>query len=102
MRAATRRTAIHPDSLIRAADKAVFTTVGTVNGRYVSQQDGVELDGKAYAYIGGVPIADLLRAVTLSVSAIEAIERWSRLMPRAQALDTLEWAWAEGLIEPAA
>lgn len=99
LRAATRRTAIYPDSLVRAADKAVFTTVGAVNGHYVSQQDAVELDGKVYAYIHGVPIAGLLRAVAFSVSAIEAIERWSRLMPRAQALDTLEWAWAEGLIE---
>jgi hypothetical protein len=101
LRAATRRTAIYPDSLIRVADKAVFTTVGVVTSRYVLQQDAVESDGKVYAYIGGVPIAGLLRAVTLSVSAIEAIERWSRLMPRAQALATLEWAWAEGLIERA-
>ncbi len=96
---ATAGIPIDPHLRVRVSERAVFVTVGVLKGPYIEREQGVELGGKVSAYFGGAVVADLLRVLNGSPTAIEVVQYWSRKMPKAQALQTLHWAWAEGLIE---
>lgn len=101
LRTATSRTPVQPDLRVQVSQRAVFVTVGIVNGSHIVREDGVELDGKWSAYVGEARVADLLRALDGSMTAMEVVRCWSRRISSAQSLQTLQWAWSEGLIERA-
>jgi hypothetical protein len=100
--ASKRTPPIHPDIRVRVSDNVRMISVGAVNGSYVVREEGVELNGKASAYLAGARIADLLRVLTSSMTMKELVECWSRTMSRAQALEVLRWVWAEGFLVRAA
>jgi flavin-dependent dehydrogenase len=87
------------DRAIRIADRVSFVPVPTVLNQYVVPTSGVELDGRLYANVGGINVADLLRTINQSTIATKVINHWSRLIPVSVAAEILQWVWREGLVE---
>lgn len=92
-----------PASRLTLATDLQFTPVPVAGASHVTRHDGVKLRDKVYAFIGeGVPVAPLLQAIDGPTSAFAVVQRWSQTLPAAHALELLRWAWAEGLLCPAA
>jgi 2-polyprenyl-6-methoxyphenol hydroxylase-like FAD-dependent oxidoreductase len=90
-----------PGSRVGLAPELQFVPVAVAEASHVGRRDGVVLGARAYAFLGeGIAVAPLLRALDGPTSAFDVVRRWSRAMPAEQALQVLQWAWSEGLIEP--
>ena len=104
--AATPSIPLHPPApatRLTLAPDLQFTTVPVAGASHVTRHDGVKLRDKVYAFIGeGVPVAPLLQAIDGPTSAFAVVQRWSQTLPATHALELLRWAWAEGLLCPAA
>lgn len=93
---------LHSSSVIRVALPVEFVTVPVVNGSRVAREDGIKFNARKIAYVGNaMPVAPLLRDIDKPMLANEVVRRWSRRMPREQALEILKWTWVEGLTEAA-
>jgi hypothetical protein len=94
-----RREPLTLNECVRKGSQVVFVTVPVATDRYIVQTDGVEWQGKTAAFIGGVSVARLLREITEPMPTRKLIHRWTEIMPLDKALQTVQWAWIEGLIE---
>lgn len=95
-----RAAGLSPHLLIQLSPNLQIGSVAIVGSRYVFRQEGVTLNGKSFAFVGNVtPVAPMLREIRGPVRTAEVLQRWSRRMPSAHAMQFLEWAWAEELIE---
>lgn len=92
---------IEPGSWVRLAPDLRFSLVAVADASYVVRRHGVTLGDKHYAFIDrGIGVAELLQQLDEPMTAFELVRRWSRRMPPARALQTLNWAAAEALITP--
>jgi hypothetical protein len=72
--------------------------VAVADTAHIVRKDGVMAHGKAHAFVGkGIAVAPLLQDIA-PMTAFEVVERWSRRLPAAQALQVLRWACSEELI----
>jgi 2-polyprenyl-6-methoxyphenol hydroxylase-like FAD-dependent oxidoreductase len=88
------------DTLVSVAPSVGCTSVATVKESRVVAEDGVKFNSRTFAYVGNSrAVAALLRDIDGPTAAILVLQRWSRKMPCEEALQILNWAWVEGLIQ---
>jgi flavin-dependent dehydrogenase len=90
------------DRHVRVSSRVAFVPLATVTDQYVVEAIGVELFGRIYGRVGNASVPALLKAVKHPIAAKDLVHRWSKEMPVTSALQVLEWAWSEGLVEGAA
>jgi hypothetical protein len=94
-----RREPLMLNECVRKRAQVDFVSVPVATDNYIVQTDGVEWQGKTAAFIGGVSAARLLREIKEPMPTRALIRRWAEIMPRDKALQTVQLAWTEGLIE---
>jgi len=90
---------LRPEQYIRLADGVSFVPLPTVNEHHVVVTEGVERNGQSNVFVAGVSVADLLKQIDRPMLTQELLRRWKCILPAESAIQTLQWAWAEGWIE---
>src|SRR5579871_5018298 len=90
---------IYPEQLVRVSRRVAFVPVAIATDRYIVQISGVQLDGRASAYINEFRIVDLLRVISGPAMVKDVLQQWLSIVPASRSMQIMEWALSSRFLE---